>query len=285
MVSYYRNSDPVQIFLYCTHVTPVCLPSTLHWKDPVKMSQWRAAEAYEFPEVGNSLACIWMPHVVFFVTSGADPLWLEQHMSTTPKEGPAAGAWLLCHSDPRVEQHSDQMATDNRCSRVSAAPDTRKSQGTAHRVLNHGRKHHERECWEHAERTRALAQLKNGTSAEACMTSEETRLEGKMGGRLQVQVIRDSQQGDSWDSGSRGLLSDEENSRFWGTASKPGKGLKQINCGEIHSQKQDRNCFKRSVETAFFTSLTWILFIPENLMSPFDFWLWRWKPKDEINVA
>lgn len=228
------------------------------------------SRSIRIPRGWNSLACIWMPRVVFFVTSGADPLWLEQHMSTTPKEGPAAGAWLLCHSDPREEQHSDQMANDNRCSWVSAAPDTRKSQGIAHRVLNHGRKHHERECWEHAERTRALAQLKNGTSAEACMTSEETRLEGKMRGRLQVQVIRDSQQGDSRDPGSRGLPSDEEHSRFWGTASKPGKGLKQINCGEIHSQKQDRNCFKRSVETTFFTSLTWILFIPEK--SDVTFW-------------
>lgn len=81
------------------------------------------------------------------------------------------------------------------------------------RVLNHGRKHHERECWEHAECTLALARLKNGTS-EACMTSEETRLEGKMCGRMQVQVIQDSQQGDSRDPGSRGLPSDEEHSRL-----------------------------------------------------------------------
>lgn len=65
------------------------------------------------------------------------------------------------------------------------------------------------ECWEHAERTLELDRLENGTSAEACMTSKETRLEGKMRGRIQVQVLQEAQQagGGSRDPGSRGLLS------------------------------------------------------------------------------
>lgn len=176
--------------------------------------------------------------------------------SLNSKEGPAAGAWLLWHSVPRAEQNSDQMTTDNRCSWVSAALDTRKSQGTAHSVLSHGRKHRERECWEHAERTLELARLKNGTSAEACMTSKETHPKGKVCCRIQVQVLLIKQAEAVGTREAEVCPLRRSILGFEGQLVNQGKAWRRLTVERFTARNRTGNCFKRSVETAFFTSLT-----------------------------